>query len=198
MGLRYAAHAGLRPAIGVREDGSTTYLESIQVVNGEYSAPLIFVRDEAEALGLAGPPVPHEVEVYNLAVPAAGTAHASGVSRLITQGCMPSERAQTARHEHRSLYALRHDCDQIALREIEREPADVDVRRVLVLGVPGLVAHQAAGDLHLIPALRRLDVVHDRAVGGDQPKKTAAAVADKAPATENLFVSNTDARPHMI
>ena len=30
----------------------------------------------------------------------------------------------------------------IALREIEQEPADVDVRRVLVLGVPGLVAHQ--------------------------------------------------------
>lgn len=47
-----------------------TYLKAIEVVDCEHCAPLILVRDEAEALRLAGSPVPHEVEIHNFAVPA--------------------------------------------------------------------------------------------------------------------------------
>ena len=55
-------------AIRQRPGRGATHLEAVEVVHGEHGAPLIFVRHEAEALGLARVPVPHEIDVDDLAV----------------------------------------------------------------------------------------------------------------------------------
>lgn len=61
----------LMPAVDQsRRAAECTHLETIQVIDCKHSAALVLVRNEAEALGFAGVPISHKVEVDDFAVPA--------------------------------------------------------------------------------------------------------------------------------
>lgn len=112
-----AVRAALRAAANARQHSgqhlSSTNLDPIEVIHSQDGASLVLIAQEAEALGLPGLLVPHEVDVDDLAIPVTHT--------LAAPAATPAAVVLTAGPG--LWYLLREHADDIALRQLVVQPA---------------------------------------------------------------------------